>query len=40
MAPKKRWGKIGPPKSAKRKAWMRKIARKANPRRRRRRAKR
>ena len=24
----KKWGKIGPPKSAKRKAWMKKIAKK------------
>ena len=27
-APRKKWGKIGAPKSAKRKAWMRKIAKK------------
>ena len=26
--PRKKWGKIGAPHSAKRKAWMRKIARK------------
>jgi len=25
---KKKWGKIGPPKSARRKAWLRKIAKK------------
>lgn len=28
MAKKKKWGKVGPPKSAKRRAWMKKIARK------------
>ncbi len=28
MAKKKKWGKIGAPNSAKRRAWMRKIAKK------------
>jgi len=28
MARKKKWGKIGPPRSAKRRAWLKKIRRK------------
>ena len=33
MAAKKKWGKIGPPKSAKRKAWLKKIRPKSRKRR-------